>query len=186
MALVEKDYDSIIAQIKKVKALCDNGIDGEKENARVLLNKLLKKYKISLEELITEETKDYKFKFTTQYEKKILFQCLAKYAPNVNTYIKHHTKKGISKNILILKLTKLQFLDIEASTKFYVKLFAKEMELFYTAFIAKHDIYREKTDDDTENESSLTPEEISAIISMMNGMSDVSYIPNKLQIEAKK
>ena len=37
--------------IKKLKALSDRGINGEKENATKLLNKLMKKYGITEEEL---------------------------------------------------------------------------------------------------------------------------------------
>lgn len=43
--------------IKKLKALSDRGINGEKENATKLLNKLMKKYGITEEELEKSEVK---------------------------------------------------------------------------------------------------------------------------------
>ncbi len=179
-----KDYESIVEQIKKVKILAENGISGEKENAKNLLEKLLKKYKISLEELITDETKEYKFKFTTEYERKILNQCVAKFAPTIKQYIRYKTSKGVfKKNIIGIELTKMQFLDIKTSAKFYTALFAKELDLFFIAFISKHDIFRETTSNDEASESTLTPEEAEAIRNMMSGLSDTSYIPTRKQIE---
>lgn len=182
----EKDYESIVGQIKKVKTLAENGIGGEQENAKILLEKLLKKYKITLDELVTEEKTLYKFKFKTAFEKKILFQCIGKFAPSVKYFSEIRDDKGkIRKDLVGVELTKIQFLDVQSAAKFYVQLFAKELELFYVAFISKHDIFREKDETDTDSESSLTPEEIEAIIHMMNGLSDKFYIPSKLQIEAK-
>lgn len=135
---MEKNYDSIIDQIKKVKLLSEKGIDNEKENAKLLLEKLLKKYNVSLEELLIEDRKEYKFKYKTEFDKKILFQCLAKFAPNVKEYRKYikinNKVKKVAKNIIVVNLTKMEFLDVEASAKFYNKLFNKELELFLYAF----------------------------------------------------
>ena len=41
----------------KLKRLAERGINGEKENAEKLLNKMMKKYEISEEELEQEEEK---------------------------------------------------------------------------------------------------------------------------------
>jgi len=182
-----KNYDSIINQIKKVKELAENGIDGEKENAKSLLEKLLKKHKVSLEELVDIQTKQYKFCYKTKFERSILFQCLAKYA-NINTYRNCLNNRGkLQKNTISVELTPLQFLDVSASSKYYVKLFTKEMDLFFTAFISKHHIFREKQDGDEENNKSvLTEEESMAIVNMMRAMKDDNYVPIRRQIETKK
>jgi hypothetical protein len=184
----EKDFESIIDQLKKVKALVESGVDGERDNAKVLLDKLLKKYKISLDDLVTEETEEYKFKFTNDWEKNILIQCIAKFAPNVKKYSNFLTKKGkIQKNIIAIELTKMQFLDVKSSTKYYVSLYKKELELFYIAFVSKHNIFREKSEEDNEEtESTLTPEEMMAIRKMMAGLSDKTYIPTRKQITEAK
>ncbi len=181
----EKDFESIIDQLKKVKALVESGVDGERDNAKTLLDKLLKKYKISLDELVTEETKEYKFKFTNDWEKKILIQCIAKFASNVKKYSNFLTKKGkIQKNIISVELTKMQFLDVKSSTKYYVSLYKKELELFYLAFISKHNIFSEKSENEKEedSESSLSNEDIMAICNMMAGLSDKTYIPTRKQL----
>ena len=44
--------------IQKLKALSDRGVAGEKENATKLLKKLMKKYRITEEDLQEEEKKD--------------------------------------------------------------------------------------------------------------------------------
>ncbi len=188
MSVLGKDYESIVEQIKKVKALADNGVDGEKENAKNFLEKLLKKHKVSLDELLTVQTKEYKFRYKTEFEKKILFQCIAKYA-NIKTYKNYLTPKGkIVKNVIAVDLTKMQFLDIEASAKFYVKLFTKDLNLFFTAFITKHKIFRDKSEDEdsNNNESELSLAEIEAIVNMMAGLTNSNFIPSRNQLDAKK
>jgi hypothetical protein len=76
----------------------------------------------------------------------------------------------------------MQFIDVTSATKYYVALYKKELELFYIAFLAKHNIFRDKSEDDDDSESTLTPEEIMAIQNMMNGLSDKTYIPSRKQI----
>lgn len=182
-----KNYESIVEQIKKVKKLAEEGVGGERENAKVLLEKLLKKYKITLDELAEEKKTLYKFKYKTLFEKKILIQCIAKFAPDVeNAKLIFDDKGKLRINIIGVELTKIQFLDVEAATKFYSKLFTKELELFYMAFISKHDIFRERDKNELVEESTLSPEEIEAIIHMMNGLSDNFYKPNKRLEEKTK
>lgn len=182
---IDKNYESIIEQIKKVKELAERGVDGEKENAKILLDKLLKKWNISIDELVDVEKIEYKFKYKTDFERRILFQCVAKYAPDTKyskTYLSR-TGRPI-KNVVGVELSKLEFLDIEASTKFYTKLFSKDLELFFTAFISKHDIYGESKNSDEKTESNLSIEEIESIVNMMRGLSNNIFIPpNMLHIE---
>ena len=47
---------------KKLKALADKGIGGEKVNAEKMLNDLLKKHNITIEDVEGEKTENYFFK----------------------------------------------------------------------------------------------------------------------------
>ena len=47
---------------KKLKALADRGVDGEKTNAEAMLNSLMKKHNITIEEIEGEELLDFFFK----------------------------------------------------------------------------------------------------------------------------
>ena len=179
---MEKDYESIVEQVRKVKALADNGIDGEKENAKILLDKLLKKYNIDLNEFIEEKRKAYKFKYSNEHERRILVQCIAKFAPNIKTFKRLCNNKGsIIKNIIELDLTNLEYLDSSGSAKFYTKLLKDEMETFMTAFIHKHKLFGASNEDDA-SESTLSTEEIETIVNMMKAMKNSDFIPSRKQL----
>ena len=58
------------ALIKKVQALAERGVGGEKETAEKKLNMLMKKYGIESLELDEDRLDDYDFKFSGSIEKR--------------------------------------------------------------------------------------------------------------------
>ena len=62
--------EKLKAKLLKLQALAEQGVGGEATNAKEILNKLLKKHKISLESLMDDEkSKDYSFKYASKFEK---------------------------------------------------------------------------------------------------------------------
>ena len=80
METTDKEFESIKSKILKLKALAERGERGEAINAQRLLDKLLRQYGITLEDVIenTEEKKWYKFACRKKYEQKLLHQCYSK------------------------------------------------------------------------------------------------------------
>lgn len=79
---MDKDFESIRSKVLKLQALAERGEKGEAINARRLLDQLLAKYGVSLEEIVEaqEEKQPYTFNvkengygFTFVYP--MLFQC---------------------------------------------------------------------------------------------------------------
>ena len=60
--------------LKKLKALSDRGVSGEKENATKLLKKLMKKYGISEEEIQKDEVKEIYINLRTDIEVRLASQ----------------------------------------------------------------------------------------------------------------
>ena len=54
--------------IKKIKALADRGIGGEKENAQKLLKELMQKYNINEEEISEDVIKEFDIKMPKVYK----------------------------------------------------------------------------------------------------------------------
>lgn len=71
------DFESIKSKILKLQTLVEKGIDGEAANAKRVLENLLRKYGLTLEQVISEQEKKEKRKFeaTREWQKKLLFQC---------------------------------------------------------------------------------------------------------------
>lgn len=60
---MDEQYESIKNKLKKLLALAEQGVQGEADNARRLLEKLCKEYSVSIEELLQE--KDYDLRHNT-------------------------------------------------------------------------------------------------------------------------
>lgn len=126
-------------KLQKLLELSKRGVGGEKENATILLNKLMKKYHITEEELNTKKKEWYKFQVKNEWETKLLFQIIyALYG--YNSDISYSRK---SKKTYYIELTAEQKIETEYAFSIYKNDFYTEMESFLTAFIYKNDLFPE-------------------------------------------
>lgn len=127
--------EKYIELAKKLKALSDMGIGGEKINASNMLETLMKKHNISKEDIDRVDISDHYLKVPSNFE---LFSQIAK---SVNSEMKIYgdfhdkdiKKLGLKGNFLI-ECTTAEFLEVEAKTDMYIKLYEKELEIFYYGF----------------------------------------------------
>lgn len=64
--------------LKKLQALAERGVGGERETAERKLKELIKKYGIEEEELNEDKIIDFDFKYHSEWEKKLLRQLFYK------------------------------------------------------------------------------------------------------------
>lgn len=77
---MEQQIDaSIMGKLRKLKALVDQGVDGEAIAAKLALEKMLAKHGLCYEDLFIENEpkKEYEFRYSSRQEKQLLIQCLA-------------------------------------------------------------------------------------------------------------
>lgn len=126
-------------RIKKLQALAERGVGGEKETAARKLQELLEKNGITVEKLGEEEYTFEVFSYKDKIKRKLLAQCIYKvmgYANNATTY-----KPANTRNKIGIYCTKAQKLEIELEYEFYEKTFDEQQELFISAFIQKQRIF---------------------------------------------
>ena len=157
--------------LKKLRALAERGVEGEKETAERKLAQLMKKYNIEEEELSDEKLIDYDFRYKTEFEERLLWQLFYKIADNRSRYTYKYGKG--SKTTYGITCTKAEGLQIQIEYDFYRELWKEECDFFFRAFIQKHEIFW-PTADGGGNQSTLTKEEIMRMIMMMEGMQDKS------------
>lgn len=167
------------ALIKKVQALAERGVGGEKETAEKKLNMLMKKYGIESLELDEDRLDDYDFKFSGSIEKKILRQVIYKVLRDpekVGKSIFYYRYGAGSKSTLIVNCTKAEEIEIRIQFDFYKDLWKEEQELLLDAFIQHHRLFGTGTADSRD----LTPEEIERIQRMFKmeaGLQDKTMTP---------
>lgn len=132
--------DKTKARIKKLQALAERGVGGEKTTAEKMLQKMLKKNGIkSIEELETDSYEYTLFSYHGKHEKKLLHQCMYKVMGADSDRTTYRTK-GTRQKIGIY-CTKAQKIEIELEFEFFRNVFYEELDTFMSAFIQAQDIF---------------------------------------------
>ncbi len=153
-------------QIKKIMRLAERGVGGEKTNAQTLLNRLLRKYSLSLEDFKNDVKISYKFYCRTKHEKRLLINTVGKVL-NIDQVSMSDTKRAI-----YINLTKLEFAKVDHLYETYRKEFRKELkkqaDITVQAFLSVNNIFPDC--DSNRKESEIDPEELRRILGSMKGM----------------
>lgn len=170
----------IIEKLKKVKELAERGIEGEAQVAKEKLDILLHKYGLTLKDLEKVQLNEYKFKYVTVYERKIMIQCISKVLDNPKlTYSWYKNKK----KEFFVEMTEWQFIEASSLIKFHIKQFRKEinerMKAFFSAYCSKHDLFADSAEGDEDIK--MTPEEIALWLSAYNSMKDHKIFMKELE-----
>lgn len=170
---VDQPSEKIIALARKLKALVDGGVGGEKVNAEKMLNKLLSDHNITLEEIDGEKITEYVFPVRKE-QKKLFFQIVSSVIGEKFDLF----KRGRATNPIkyVLKITPSQAVEIYAKFDFFWPLLQKETKTLYYAFTMKHDLFPANSDGvKTED---LTKEQLETIrnaAKMQEGLSKQTF-----------
>lgn len=160
--------------LKKLRELSMRGVDGERENAQKLFDRLSKKYGVSESELDDECITVHQFTFHGAFEKQLLIQIIAKVLnadPDFYNFTSNLTGRK-KRTILGAKCTETQCVEINFLFDFYNTLYRKELEYFLIAFIQKHRLYKETDEDDDETSpTTLSYEELLKVRMLAESMS---------------
>jgi hypothetical protein len=189
------ELETIKSKLKKIASLAERGVGGEKENARRLLDVLLSKHGLRIEDVTgaEQETQAYWFK-ATKAEEAMLIQCYAR-ATNRAT-VTFWRGKGFREGEIRIDLTKLEALELRAMWDHFGPLFRqerrkllarhrKERKLLMDAFASKHNLYRAGSDgDDGEGSGeALSREDLLRLMRLRADLEDTNYVGTRRMIE---
>ncbi len=165
--------ERIRAKLLKLLALARHGVGGEKENAASVLDKLLKKYCLTLEDLddANAERQIYWIKASGKSETTLLSQCVAATVPGWDraTY-RHRGVRGVTG----YALTHAEHMQIDLMFEIHRRALKKHVEkqrkLAVLSYIQTNEIFPAASDDAPAKPSKLSEEDVMQIISMMRGM----------------
>lgn len=167
---------------KKLKALADRGEGGEKENASRMLEELLHKHNIKLDDIEDDLISEYRFNLTMDNER-LFIQVAASVIENVKIFGINGNKTARKYITFVIDCTLAQSLEVRAKFEFYKRAWEKDADLFFKAFIHKNHLAASSSKEDQEKE--LTPEEMADIYrmaQMMKGMDKHNFLK---QIKSK-
>jgi hypothetical protein len=127
---------------KKLKALAEKGVGGEKVNAEKMLNDLLKKHNLKIEDIEGEQTIDYFFTLKKE-EERLWGQVVARVNHEIKKYGPFSAKKvkdlGLQGNYMIT-CTVAEYVEIDSMLNIYQKLYKQELKIFFVAFCKANDL----------------------------------------------
>lgn len=149
--------------LKKIKALADRGIDGERESAQAVLARMMKKYGINEEELEAEHRETAWFPYSQETERRLLNQIIYMVTGaigfgGVGAYSGRKRKK------MGAECTAAERLEIEANYAFFKAAMEEDLEIFYSAFANKNNLFPSKDKVKPRDIEDLSPEEKSRYI----------------------
>lgn len=156
----------------KFKALSEKGDGGEKTTATEMLNKALKKYGLTLEDLEKEEKEGRTFKIKDRGDSSIILaQCIWDVVPNAE--IKQNTKKLE----IYCYLSASDFVEISEKYKHYYNIWLKEKKEFLTAYILRNKIGLSES----SGKLNMSEDELLSIVNKMASIKDNKFINKNLK-----
>ena len=158
--------EKYIILAKKLKALADKGIDGERVNAQKMLDTLMRKHNLTFTDIEGEKTDDYFFSLKGGDHR--LWQQIVKrvdknipaYGPLTAKVMKEYRFKG---NYLIT-CTASQYVEVEAMYAIFSKHLIKEYDVFNRAFCTANDLLVTPNEGDIKDVSELSADEFKAFL----------------------
>lgn len=170
----------MMRRLKKVLALAERGIGGEKENAKTILTRLLAKYKLSLADIMNDNDEEVIIKsyhFYKARDKKLLFQLYSK-LKNVNVVTYFYGDGTFVK----FKLTKLEHVELREMFTYYKQLFNEELDIIVAAFIRRHQLWSNVPSENSDEEVERDHEREMRIAMMAAGFKKSQYTPTRRRL----
>lgn len=159
----------ILELAKKLHSLAQKGVGGERDNAVRMLELLLKKHGISMEDI--EGERIVRFDYTiSKGDQKFFTQVVSSvFGKDFTLY---HATKGSprGKKIMAFYSTHSQFIEVVSKFEFYLKRYTDDLETFYSAFIQKNALYAKPDENDETESEPLSEDQSKKLWKMMRMM----------------
>ena len=135
------ERERLLEKLKRIKALAERGVNGEQDNATALLAALMEKHGITEADLEGAEIHVHWIRYKTIYERKLLFQLSYMHLGSGHASGCVGAYSGRKRKEVGINCTPAQYIEIAADYQFYREALEEEMDVFYSAFIQKNDLF---------------------------------------------
>lgn len=158
--------------IKKVKALAERGVGGEKTNAQALLKKLLEKHGL-VEEDLQDDVKHWNPVFVPTERRALFFQ-VAGTVLGKNIYVDNSDDE----DTIFIQCTKAEAIEIEAKYTVHWDGFKSEIDVLLAAYIMRNELsVKDAGYINPDNISESERERIKRAMDMANTVRKVEVAP---------
>lgn len=165
------ERERLLQKIKRVQALAQHGVDGERDSAAAMLEKLMKQYGIAEADIAEERREMAWFRFKAPIEEKLLGQVIYSVMGDCPVYDCKGRESNRKHKVVGCKCTAAERLEIELSFEFFNRAMQAELERFISAFINKNRIFPPQDKAGiVPDRPEMSREEIMKLAAMMEGM----------------
>lgn len=137
------EHDRIAEKLKKIKALADRGVGGEKETAMRMYEELKARYEIKDEEIMLDTVSLHWFGYNGELEEDLLTQIFYKVTGSTSYHVytgkyKRRKKRGCD-------CTEIEAAEIKLLFSFYKEELKRELKTFMIAFRSGNNLYPDET-----------------------------------------
>lgn len=162
--------DTIREQLRKIAALASRGVDGERMTAKAMLDRLLAKHGLTLDDL--EDTRTSLVLFYAAGERRMFLVQIACKVLNSSTVTCSRSGRSIW-----LRLTRLQGIEVSQLMAImwpaWLKKRRRLVKMARIAFITRNHLHSDQPADDAPDPKPLSPEERFLLRSLYMGMQPV-------------
>ncbi len=175
--------------LRKIKALADQGIGGEKSNAESLLMKKLKQLGISfsdLEVLLSNKElswHDFSFKkskYKSDHDLSFFFKIICVQVFGKITKSKDIISYPHRKNYYSVKLSHEEYINFSIQVDLYMRAIIKDLDVFQYSFLLKNDLLLKRDESDSYIPSK---EDLAFHRKAMHMSEGISFVPVNKMIE---
>lgn len=138
---------NILERLNKLKELAERGIEGEAENAKRFLNRELRKYNMSLDDLIASKEEKHKriIKYSSAFERSLLVQCVVFLFGSNSEIFSNTYRYRNGKMEMHFEISDLDFVLLDDFFNFYRNCLKEELkksqEKLYQAYLSSNNLY---------------------------------------------
>ena len=165
--------EKILNLAKKLQALAERGHGGEKENAELMLEKLALKYNIVLKDLqsVQKQHRIFNFDEKNDFHKRFVKQIIASVLGQVDFYY-----AGLIHNNWAVEVSDVEYIEISEKIEFYWPAYLNDLEIFYTAFIQKNELFLKMDPDKIPEPSEKEKDKMHKAFKLMNSMTTHVFV----------
>jgi len=174
MGVNRMNKENLLRKLKSLASIAERGgTPEESKSAAEIMEKLMAKYEVTDADLSDDVVKAHFFKVKGSRERQLFVQVVCKVFPAWDGRFYGVTKGNKTvRNTTSLNCTMVQKVEIDLLFDFYKRLYKKEEERLFMAFVQKHQIFRERPEDD--DSPRMPVEEWMKLSALMKGMEDAT------------
>lgn len=171
------EHERALELARKLHALSQRGVYGEKVNAEVALKRLLKRHGIEEWELVGETQRVFQFSYR-KMEQRFVWQVICNVIGK-----RRDVRYNSHERYFSVKLTAAEHVEVSIKLDHYWQLLKEERELFYSAFIQANKLYTKSDPDEVKDAEPPTPEELERLKRMYDMMRGIRTITPARRLE---